>query len=64
MEIIGRIARVFSSSPIHARSQWKLAMVIIVPVARLRIKIEVIIGLIDKGGVLTNIFGVWAQELI
>ena len=49
--MMGRIARVFSSSPIHARSQWKLAMVIIVPVARLRIKIEMTVGLIGKGGV-------------
>lgn len=59
-EMTGRMARVLSSSPIHASSQWWLDMVMIVPMARLIIRMVRMVGLIGKGRVLTDIFGVWA----
>lgn len=57
------MAKVLISSPIHARSQWELEKVMAVPSPRLEIKAVKIYGLISKGRVLTNMFGVWAQKL-
>ena len=59
----GIIARVVISRPIQASSQWELAKVKVVPRPRLSKRMERIKGLISKGRNLTNIFGVWAQEL-
>lgn len=47
--MIGMMARVFSSKPIQASSQWKLDIVIIVPSARLERISEAIIGFISRG---------------
>lgn len=58
------MARVLISRPIQARSQWELINVIVVPkpmLSRRRVKTY---GLISKGRILTNMFGVWAQKLI
>lgn len=60
----GRIARVFISRPIHARSQWELENVKAVPRPRVKRSVKIINGCISKGGTLTNMFGVWAQKLI
>lgn len=60
----GIIARVLISRPIHARSQWELIKVSVVPRPRLersRVRTK---GFISKGRILTNMFGVWAQKLI
>lgn len=51
------------SRPIQARNQWELANVIVVPKPRASIKEVARRGIINKGRGLTNIFGVWAQEL-
>lgn len=61
--ISGIMARVLISRPIQARIQWKLDSVKMVPRARLEMIIDRAYGLISKGGVLTNMFGVWAQKL-
>lgn len=61
--ISGIIARVFISSPIQARSQWELAKVIVVPRPRPNKRVARMYGFISKGRILTNILGVWAQEL-
>ena len=57
------MARVFISKPIHASNQWELEKVIRVPRPRAEIRQVIIMGCISKGRGLTNIFGVWAQEL-
>lgn len=57
------MASVFISSPIHARSQWELAKVIVVPKPRPSKRVVKIYGFISKGWTLTNMFGVWAQKL-
>lgn len=62
--ISGIIARVLISSPIQASSQCELANVIVVPSPKLMIMVVSTYGFISKGRILTNIFGVWAQELI
>lgn len=61
--ISGIIARVLISSPIQAISQWELAKVRVVPRPKLNKRMERIKGFISKGRNLTNMFGVWAQEL-
>lgn len=61
--IKGIIASVLISSPIHARNQCELDSVVVVPTARLDSSIDNAYGLISKRGILTNIFGVWAQKL-
>ena len=61
--ISGIMARVFISSPIHARSQWELANVIVVPRPRPKRRVAKMYGFISKRGILTNMFGVWAQKL-
>lgn len=61
--IRGRIARVLISRPIQASSQCELAKVIVVPSPKLKRRREVMWAFISKGGILTNIFGVWAQKL-
>lgn len=63
-DIRGIIARVLISRPIQARSQCELAKVIVVPRPRLKKRSETMYGLISKGGILTNMSGVWAQKLI
>lgn len=60
----GRIARVFISNPIHARSQWELEKVIMVPRPRADRRQVMIMGCISEGRGLTNMVGVWAQKLI
>lgn len=50
LAMIGIMARVFNSSPIQASSQWKLAIVITEPRARLDIINEVMRGFISIGG--------------
>lgn len=45
-------------------SQWELERVIAVPRPKAEIRVARIKGLISKGGVLTNMFGVWARKLI
>lgn len=57
------MARVFISRPIHARSQCELANVIVVPRPRPNNRVTKMYGFISKRRILTNIFGVWAQEL-
>ena len=57
------MARGLISRPIQARSQWELAKVIVVPRPRPNKRVARINGFISKGRSLTNIFGVWAQEL-
>lgn len=59
----GRMARVLISSPIHARNQWELANVIVVPKPRVNNKVAARSGFINKGRGLTIILGVWAQKL-
>ena len=61
--ISGRIARVFISSPIQARSQWELEKAKIVPMPRVKTSEKTTKGCISKGRGLTNMFGVWAQKL-
>lgn len=61
--ISGIMARVFISSPIHARSQCELANVIVVPRPRPNRRVAKMYGLISKRRILTYMFGVWAQEL-
>ena len=61
--ISGIMARVFISSPIHARSQCELANVIVVPRPRPNRRVAKMYGLISKRRILTNMFGVWAQKL-
>lgn len=63
LAIRGMMARVFSSSPIQARSQWVLDRVMIVPIATLDRISDVMKGFISIGRILTNIFGVWARKL-
>lgn len=53
--IRGRMARVFISRPIHARSQWELANVIMVPRPRLYRKMDKTYGFISKRRGFTNI---------
>lgn len=60
----GKIAKVFSSSPIQATSQWELARVIVVPKTRADKMMAKTKGFISKSRGLTCIFGVWAQELV
>lgn len=62
--IIGRMAIVLISRPIHARSQWELAKVIVVPRPRASSRTVITRGLISKGRILTNMSGVWAQKLV
>lgn len=63
MAINGVIARVLISSPIHAKIQWSLEIVSSGPMIRLVVMIVLACGFISTGRILTNIFGVWAQEL-
>lgn len=63
LDIIGKMASVLISRPIHANSQCELEKVMTVPSPRLEIKVVKTRGLISKGRVLTNMFGVWAQKL-
>lgn len=63
-DIRGMMARVLISRPIQANSQCELAKVSVVPRPRLNKRTERIKGFISKGRNLTNMFGVWAQELI
>lgn len=58
------MASVLISRPIHASSQCELIKVIVVPRPRPSNKVERMYGFISKGGILTRIFGVWAQKLI
>ena len=44
------MARVLISSPVQARTQWLLEIVIVVPNARLRTRIGVAWGFISRGG--------------
>lgn len=60
----GITARVLISRPIHARSQCELAKVKVVPSPRLNAMMMNTYGLISRGRVLTNMFGVWARKLI
>lgn len=59
----GRIARVLISRPIQASNQWELANVMVVPSPSANNRVAKMNGLISRGRTLTNIFGVWAQEL-
>lgn len=59
----GIMARVFISRPIQASSQWELANVMVVPSPKPNRRVDKMYGFISKGRSLTNIFGVWAQEL-
>lgn len=61
--IKGKIARVLISRPIHARSQWVLEKVRVVPRPRPSSRKVKIYGLISKGRGFTCILGVWAQKL-
>lgn len=61
--IRGRIARVLISRPIHARSQCELLKVREVPRPRASKREDRRGGATNKGRILTNMFGVWAQEL-
>lgn len=63
LAISGMIARVLISRPVHARIQWLLEIVSSGPIIRLVIMIVLAYGFISIGRILTNIFGVWAQEL-
>ena len=58
------MARVLISMPIHARSQWELAKTTVVPRPSPNRRMVKTKGAISKGRVLTNMPGVWAQELI
>lgn len=57
------MARVLISRPIQASSQWELANVTVVPRPSANSRVAKMKGLISKGRILTNIFGVWAQKL-
>ena len=57
------IASVLISRPIQASSQCELVTVMVVPKPRPRNRAGKMKGFISKGRSLTNIFGVWAQEL-
>lgn len=61
--IIGMMASVLISNPIHASSQLELIKVIVVPSPRLRRRVVKMCGFISRGRILTNMFGVWAQKL-
>lgn len=50
LEIRGIMASVLISSPVQARTQWLLEIVIVVPSARLRTRIGVACGFISRGG--------------
>lgn len=57
----GIIANIFISNPVHTKNQCELIITNMVPkniVNRIRRKIR---GFISMGGVITNIFGVWAR---
>ena len=60
---MGIIASVLISRPIHARSQWELINVMVVPSPRVNIKVAKMYGFISKRGTLTNMSGVWARKL-
>lgn len=57
------MANVLISRPIHARSQWELAKVTVVPRPSPMSKVDKTYGFISKRRTLTYIFGVWAREL-
>lgn len=59
--IMGIKQRVVSSRPTQAISQWELVKVIRVPATKVNSTIRRMWGLIDKGGSLTFIHGVWAR---
>lgn len=61
--IRGMMARVLISRPIHAINQWELDSVIMVPRLSPNSRVIKMWGFISKGGILTNIIGVWAREL-
>lgn len=48
--ISGMMARVLISSPVQAVIQWLLVIVIVVPAARLNVRINFVRGLISRGG--------------
>lgn len=57
----GIMANIFISNPVHTKNQCELIMTSMVPrniVDRIRSKIK---GFISMGGIITNIFGVWAR---
>lgn len=58
------MARVLISRPIQASSQWELVKVIVVPRPSPSSRVAKIKGLISKRRSLTNMFGVWARELV
>lgn len=57
------MANVLISMPIQASSQWVLDKVIVVPRPRLITKIDCVRGDINKGWILTIVFGVWTRKL-
>lgn len=63
--ISGITARVFTSRPIHARSQCELEKVRAVPKPRAETRRKSTKGFrVSKGGGSTVILGVWAQKLV
>lgn len=63
LAIRGIMARVLISRPVHARIQWLLEIVNRGPIIRLGMMIVFACGFISIGGILTDIFGVWARKL-
>lgn len=61
--IRGIMARVLISSPIQASSQCELVNVMVVPRPSPNKRVIRTYGFISVGGILTFIFGVWAQQL-
>lgn len=57
------MAIVLISNPTQINNQCEAINVIMVPNPKLRIVMERINGFISRGRILTNMFGVWAQEL-
>lgn len=63
LAINGTMAKVLISNPVQARIQWLLEIVSNGPVIKLSVIIMCACGFISIGGILTDIFGVWARKL-